>query len=192
MPSREYLVNSLTDSPEISTLARGGARRFRARSASFVSIHRLLVLCIVLFLPLHILSRIVPHEDSPRSQQNLQWLRHRTKARRHAINGELERARQSYNDLLRTKKASLSTSATSGLHVELGTVLMKLGDNAGARYNFLEAQSFLPQSHTPHMHLAALESRLANIDLAITHYKHALFYNATDTTTDSSTVSKKY
>eukprot|EP00946_MAST-07B_sp_MAST-7B-sp1_P000017 g17.t1 len=123
---------------------------------------------------------LAPTSGSPRSYRNLRWIRHRAKARKHVENGDLERARQSFEDLLHTKGGSLTTTTASSIHIELGGVIMELGDSAGARYNFLEAQSYQPQSYLPHVQLAALESKLGRIDAAITSYKHALFFNSTD------------
>ena len=110
-------------------------------------------------------------------KQHFEWLKQRDAAREHAHNGHLDRAKQEFQSIIMTKGALLAARVVAGLHLELGDVLLLLGDDNACHHHYLEAQAFLPTSHLPHARLAKLSTHLGHFDTAIEHYKHALFFN---------------
>jgi len=109
--------------------------------------------------------------------QRLEWLQQRDAARQHMQKGDLEFAKQQFQSIIMTKGALLPSRVVAGLHLELGDVLLLMGDDEQCRHHYLEAQAFVPQAYLPHARLAKLSIQLGHLDKAIEHYKHALFFN---------------
>ena len=131
---------------------------------------------------LNVLSSNLSTDEKPikipiQPNLHLKWLKQRDTAREHAHKGHLDIAKQQFQSIIMTQGALLPARVVAGLHLELGDVLLLLGDDNACHHHYLEAQAFVPTSYLPHARLAKLSTHLGHFDTAIEHYKHALFFN---------------
>ena len=122
-----------------------------------------------------------PKRVPVRPQGKLEWVTLRATARKFVKETNLELAKTQYETILQTKISGLPARTVASLHIELGNVYVKLGDEGAARYHFQEAQAFVPQHALPHIRMAQLDTQLGRFDEAVEHYKHALFFNNSHT-----------
>ena len=96
-----------------------------------------------------------PKRVPVRPQGKLEWVTLRATARKFVKETNLELAKTQYETILQTKISGLPARTVASLHIELGNVYVKLGDEGAARYHFQEAQAFVPQHALPHIRMAA-------------------------------------
>ena len=107
----------------------------------------------------------------------ISWMEDRKKARALAREGSFYLAKQQYQYTLR-KYGSLKERSIHDMHIELGQLLVIIGEPEQALLSFQEALSFQPESHMAHYHLGMLATRVGSFEDAIKHYKNALFYDS--------------
>jgi predicted O-linked N-acetylglucosamine transferase (SPINDLY family) len=104
------------------------------------------------------------------------WVNDRRRARILAREGNFYEAKQQYLLVLR-KYSGLRSRSVHDIQLELGQLLVIIGDPGEALQSFKEALSFQPHSHLAHYHLGMLSTRIGSFVEAIDHYKNALYYN---------------
>ena len=107
----------------------------------------------------------------------ISWIEDRAKARALAREGNFYLAKSQYMYTLR-KYRSLREKSVHDMHIELGQLLVIIGEPEQALISFQEALSFQPESHMAHYHLGMLATRVGSFHDAIKHYKNALFYDS--------------
>ena len=110
-------------------------------------------------------------------QGRISWIEDRKKARTLAREGSFYLAKQQYQYILR-KYNSLRSRSVHDMHIELGQLLVIIGEPEEALRSFREALSFQPESHIAHYHLGMLATRVGSFADAVQHYKNALFYDS--------------
>ena len=95
------------------------------------------------------------------------------KARSLAREGSFYLAKQQYQYIL---KYNSLRSRSVHAHIELGQLLVIIGEPEEALRSFREALSFQP--FTTHYHLGMLATRVGSFADAVQHYKNALFYDS--------------
>ena len=110
-------------------------------------------------------------------QGRISWIEDRKKARFLAREGSFYLAKQQYQYILR-KYNSLRSRSVHDMHIELGQLLVIIGEPEEALRSFREALSFQPESHIAHYHLGMLATRVGSFGDAVRHYKNALFYDS--------------
>ncbi len=104
------------------------------------------------------------------------WVEDRKLARSLARAGNFYEARQQYMYILR-KYNSLRARSVHDIQLELGQLLVIIGNPGEAFRSFEEALAFQPESHLAHYHMGMLSTRVGSFHEAIDHYKNGLFYS---------------